>query len=398
MDSETLLEAIEKIDITPKGKQKKCRDSLSLRRTVGSTKTHSIASCSRMSPLSKPEVQTPLKEVDPHCARLIDFTPFHPPSHQLRPVSSLLEDPFKTPAPLKEASISVAGVSLKEKEIDPFKTPAPLKGTSVPPAGAGLNRDIDPFKTPVPIKQTSSSDVSATLHEKEIDPFKTPVPFVVRELPAAMITTGLSETDTTNCSQPLDKGTSVDELLARMSFLTQSPARDKPTPFAKKILSKFEGVNFSKGESKTEKPMELSKHDRYGATVEELRHQSKRNLNHLKEQMQHVKREYPIKEKVKERRKTDLGLNSKFLSFVENVKSVKDSSENGDDAGGFSSRISVGDVQKKPSIPANGVNSTSNRVVSNRDSLHCVARLEELLANDSDDNTFTGKVCILLRD
>ncbi|XP_066977584.1 uncharacterized protein [Macrobrachium rosenbergii] len=314
IDSETLLDAIEKIDITPKSKLKKNRARSSLHRSVGSVKSHALANSSVLSPLAREDMQSPIKsdytpKTDTQCTRLIDYTPC---IHNV-------------------GQLSVAG---------------------------GLSCE-DPFKTPMPLQQLGGHKAVSYSSQKS-----------ERGFPA------LSNIES--------KSPTNDDLIARMALLTQSPARDNPTPLASKILSKFEDVNFGKGKN-TLKSVVSSADDGYSSTVEELRHQSKSSLNDLMKQVQQVKEEYPAKvEKMKQRRKTECVFNSKFLTLVKNIKNGKDS---------------VPTPELKESCDSGDQNCKSTDegckpqlLVNSRDSFHStVARLEALL-DDDDDDTFTGNL------
>ncbi|XP_068238997.1 uncharacterized protein [Palaemon carinicauda] len=322
--AETLLDAIEKIDITPKSKLKKSKGK-SFHRTVGPGKKSLALSNSSDLPQFSKAKQTPIKsgftsENGTHCAKLIDYTP----------------------CINKIDHLSVTGAVSCE----------------------------DPFKTPVPLQQLCRGKVSA-----------------YSSLKCENGLAALCNID--------NKSPSNDELIARMALLTQSPARDAPTPLASKILSKFEDVNFAK--VKNSKSVLSSTNDVYCATVEELRHQTKANLNNLMKQVQEVKKEYPAKvEKMKERRKTECGFNSKFLTFVENIKSGKDS---------------VQTTELKDSCSSSGQNHINNEETYKQEPINSrlstqssVARLEALLDitnSDEDDDTFTGnlgKITSLTKD
>ncbi|XP_064112157.1 uncharacterized protein LOC135219371 isoform X2 [Macrobrachium nipponense] len=314
IDSETLLDAIEKIDITPKSKHKKNRARSSLHRSVGSVKSHTLANSSVLSPLAREDKQSPVKsdytpKTDTQFTRLIDYTPC------IR----------------NGGHLSVA---------------------------VGLSCE-DPFKTPMPLQQLGGHKVALYSSQKSERGF--PV---------------LSSTES--------KSPTNDDLIVRMALLTQSPARDNPTPLASKILSKFEDVNFGKGKN----TLKSVAGDGYSSTVEELRHQSKSSLNNLMKQVQQVKEEYPAKvEKMKQRRKTECGFNSKFLTLVKNIKNGKDSIQTTELKESYNSggqNCENTDEGRKPEL-----------LMNSRDSFHStVARLEALLDDDDDDDddTFTGNL------
>lgn len=256
-DSDTLLEAIETMDITPRCEQFTLNeDDRSQRGTPGSAKKSGIflhIASTRVNSLSRetPErCQTQTQGPPTQFAHLIDVTPCGP--------------------------LIYAG-----------NTPNELPGK-------------DSFRLPVNKEQFSNISLNNDEHTD----------LVLRNGGSV-------------AKQVEKRNDSSQDLLARMSFFTQTPVKNKTPPLTSKILSKFDGLDLSM-EATISSPTSLvsSEDTSHGCIVEELRHHSKTKLNVLIQQM---KQQHSSKAgSAIMSTRSEGGSNSNFISYVQNLKKNKE--------------------------------------------------------------------------
>lgn len=231
------------------------------------------------------------------------------------------------------------------------------------------------------------------------DPFKTPI-----QKPAAV-------GKNTDVSRQLLASLSLDkkeentqeiqqDLMTRMSMLTQSPVRSAAVPQGSKILAKFSGLELheaSKGTQVSQQRKADSAEDSRGAAIVELRHHAKMNLSNLIEQMQKIKQVHPEGVGIKQTRVRG-GSESKFTSFLEKLKAEK-----GQTMARSGSEANIGSKDSKESQndtlsfkETSSIKATADKTLTNNktDFLSNLTRMQDLLGDDDDDeDTLTGSCC-----
>ncbi|XP_045619316.1 uncharacterized protein dgt6 [Procambarus clarkii] len=114
-------------------------------------------------------------------------------------------------------------------------------------------------------------------------------------------------------------------LLAKLSFLAQSPLREETASVSSRTFREFD--DYVSLECKAQNPVRRTCDEDASRSgeVEILRHDSKTKLNLLIEQVQQMKSMYPSETGLSKVRTKEVESKSNFMSYVENLKNVKDS-------------------------------------------------------------------------
>ncbi|KAG7164122.1 HAUS augmin-like complex subunit 6-like [Homarus americanus] len=331
LHSDTLLEALEKMDITPRRELLALHESnRSLKGTPGLARkigTPFHCASPRLSSLSRetPERQkTPAQGSPVQFTRLIDITPYGPLVYSRHTQDKI---------PVTDSS----RISLSKLQVTGFTT-----------------YDADPEKL--------VSKQEKTIHESSQD------------------------------------------LLAKMSFLTQSPFKDNATSSlsssssSSNILNKFDGLDFSLISKVSNSTKLLTDEEASeGGTVEKLRHHSKTKLNLLIEQVQQMKLQHPRKVDSVTLSRSEYKTQSNFLSFVENLKSRKDANSKSSnikctEPGKSEFKVDNSDLVRSL-LPTDSILSKCDEDGSmleiKQDFYNSLTRLQNLTGDNDNDDTLT---------